>query len=134
MSLRRAARLRRFVATAVAAAALSIATVASAERRAHPRERAAVIAAAVAGHDINKAQAPCVRVSISTVNDEWASVDFVYPTPRACHEPANGISLYHHRLGHWHFVLAGSSFGCNLRRVPKRVAADLLRRYRPQCG
>lgn len=119
---------RAAVITVVAAVALA-ASVASAERRARPRERRAVIAAAVAQHQINAAQASCVRVYISTVNRAWAAIDFVYPTPRSCTEPANGISLFHRVHGRWRFVLAGSSFRCRIKDVPKRVARDLLRRY-----
>ena len=119
--------------TTVVAVAL-VASVASAKRRASPRERAAVIGAAVAGHRINRAQAPCVRVFISTVNRNWASVNFVYPTPRACHEPANGMLLYHRLHGRWRYVTAGSSIFCPVRGVPNRVAHDLIgRQYSPNC-
>lgn len=100
-------------------------SLASARRRATAHQRAAVIAAAVAAHDINAAQAPCVRVYISTVTHDWASMDFLYPTPKACHEPANGISLFHRAHGHWRFITAGSSFSCPISGVPRGVARDL---------
>ncbi len=104
-----------------------LASVASAKRLAGPHARAAVIASAVAAHDIARAQGPCVRVYISTVNHDWASLSFRYPPSRACRRLiANGISLFHRRNGHWQFVTAGSSFRCPVPGVPTRVFHDLV--------
>jgi hypothetical protein len=89
------------------------------------REHAAVVAAAVAAHDINRIQGFCARVFVSTVDARWTSLDFPEPPSKPCEMyTADGIALFHWRHGRWHFVTAGSSFRCPIRGVPMRVAHD----------
>jgi hypothetical protein len=65
-------------------------------------------------------------VFVSSVNKTWASLSLVPPHTTYCQGmAANGISLFHHRSGRWHFVTAGSYFRCPIPHVPNRVAHDL---------
>jgi hypothetical protein len=77
----------------------------------------------------------CLKEEISTANTSWAKVGFA-PGPNG-HLPAicakfaaDGVILFEHRKGHWHFEAAGSSFrngngSCSLTKVvPRNVIAD----------
>jgi hypothetical protein len=100
--------------------------IAFARRRATSRERSAVVAAAVAAHDISHAQGFCAQVFISTVNPSWASLSFPsHPSTACLPYAANGISLFHRHHARWHFVTAGSSFRCPIPGVPLHVGRDL---------
>jgi hypothetical protein len=110
--------------------AVLLPAVALARRLANSHQHAAVVAAAVAAHDINRPQGRCARVFISTANTSWASLDFPAATsgkPKDCLAlSANGVSIFHFRRGKWHFVTSGSSFlVCPPKGVPKSVAKDL---------
>jgi hypothetical protein len=76
-------------------------------------------------------------VYISTVNQTWASVDWIGETgrrvPAGCQKyAANGILIAHLERGGWRPVTAGSSFRCPIGvgrgqpRVPRRVGDDLI--------
>jgi hypothetical protein len=109
---------------------LALPCVALARRLATKRQHDRVVAAAVAAHDISKAQGRCARVFISTANTDWASLDFPAAAtgkPRSCLMlAANGIALFHYRHGQWRFVTVGSDFPtCPPKGVPRRVAHDL---------
>jgi hypothetical protein len=97
-----------------------------AHRPATKSERAAVLAAVVLQREETRAQAHCLKVTVSTVNSSYAVVAWPKRLSRACRRiEANGVVIEHLRHGSWRFVTAGSSFRCPLRRLPRRVARDL---------
>jgi hypothetical protein len=71
----------------------------------------------------------CARVRVSTVTKKpkWGSVSFK-PGPATC-EPlaSDGVTVVRKSNGRWHFVTAGSSFGCGelYQQVPQQVVKDL---------
>jgi hypothetical protein len=100
--------------------------VALARRLAHGKEKAAIIAAIRRAHEIGPSQTgSCMRVYVSTVNPNWATMQFVF-VKRCATQDANGVSVVHRKDGRWKFVTAGSAFSCPIPgHIPKRVQHDL---------
>jgi len=97
-----------------------------AHRRASKTERTAILAAVVRQHQLSGAQAACQVVSISTVNQRYASLAWPRKLSRACQKvAANGVILEHRGARGWQFVTVGSSFRCPIKHVPAAVARDL---------
>lgn len=106
--------------------------VAIARRLATGKTKAAVIAAVRQAHELGTPQtASCLRVYVSTVNSNWATMQFVYT--RACERlDGDGVAVIHRTRGRWQLVTAGSDFTCPFPgHVPKRVQADLKLYCRP---
>jgi hypothetical protein len=119
--------MRRMAVLAVLLAAAAVPAIAFAKYKPSPSVRDAIINAAIRAHDISRAQAPCTRVFVSSVNHSWGSVSFpAHPSQRCQKYASNGIALFHKREGRWHFVTAGSYFRCPIPHVPNRVAHDLV--------
>lgn len=96
-------------------------------RNASPGVHDALVAAAVAAHDISGPQGSCTVAFVSTVDRGWASLGFPdHPSPSCQKYMANGIALFHYTGGSWHFVTAGSAFRCPIPGVPSQVAHDLV--------
>jgi hypothetical protein len=113
-------------ALVVALVACWLPAVAVARRLATGDTKVAVIAAVRRAGEIGTRQtASCLRVYISTVNSNWATMQFVYS--RSCERlDGNGVAVIHSIRGRWHFVAAGSAFPCPIPgHIPKRVQADL---------
>src|SRR5262249_6748400 len=77
-----------------------------------------------------KLPAACAKVRVSTVTHKpkWGSVSFKPSSPSTCQPLASdGVTVVHKAGGRWHFITAGSSFGCNelYAKVPQAVAQDL---------
>ena len=107
-------------------AGLLIPAAALAHRRATKAERSAVVAAVVHQGELSKAQADCQVVTISTVNQSYASLTWPAKLSKACSRvAANGVIIEHRRGRQWDFVTVGSSFRCPIKGVPDRVATDL---------
>lgn len=118
--------MHRVTALAVLTLAVVAPATALARRKASKVERTRVVAAAVGAGNISKAQGNCVRVFVSSVDRHWASIDFPWPTRKACVPlSANGVILLHRRRGTWHVVTDGSDFRCPIPHVPRRVSHDL---------
>jgi hypothetical protein len=77
----------------------------------------------------------CLKEEVSTANTSWAEIHFAFDKnghlPVLCAKfAADGVILFQHRSGHWHFEAAGSSFrngngSCSLTKVvPRNVIAD----------
>jgi hypothetical protein len=109
------------------AAALMLTTSAAvAHRPASRAERRAIRAAAVHQRELSRAQAACQVVTISTVNQSFASLEWPAKLSRACRRvAANGVIIEHRHRGHWRLVTVGSSFECPIKGLQARVAADL---------
>jgi hypothetical protein len=107
--------------------ALSLVPAAAlAHRRATKSERHAVLNAIVHQHQLSGSQAACQVVTISTVNQSYASATWPARLSKACQRvAANGVIIEHRKHGRWRFVSVGSSFQCPIRGVPTRVARDL---------
>ncbi len=117
--------MRRWLAAIVAIAALLPAT-ALARQLATRSQHAAMVAAGVAAHDINKQQGPCMQGWVSTVNRSYGMLIFTPPWTAYCRKwAADGYALFHRVRGHWRFVTAGSDLRCPIRGIPTRVARDL---------
>jgi ribosomal protein S14 len=100
--------------------------VALAHRRATKSERSAILAAVVRQHQLSKAQATCQVVTVSTVNQRFAALNWPRKLSRACMRvAANGVIVEHRTTRGWRFVAAGSSFTCPVKGVPRAVANDL---------
>lgn len=100
--------------------------VALARRVAGGSEKAAIIAAIRRAHDVGPSQTgSCMRVYVSTVNPNWATMQFIFV--RRCEsQDANGVSVIHRGHGRWKFVTAGSAFSCPIPgHIPRRVQRDL---------
>jgi hypothetical protein len=100
--------------------------LALARRVAGGKEKAAIIAAIRRAHDIGPSQTgSCMRVYVSTVNRNWATMQFIFV--RRCEsQDANGVSVIHRERGRWRFVTAGSAFSCPIPgHIPSRVQRDL---------
>jgi len=118
-------RLTRVLAVLLVIGAV-IPAVALAHRRANRAERTAILAAVVKQHQLNKAQASCQVVTISTVNQSYAAL--TWPTklsPTCLRVAANGVIIEHRTSRAWRFVAVGSSLRCPIEGVPTRVAHDL---------
>jgi hypothetical protein len=117
---------RRRFAAVVALIVCWLPGVALARRLATGSEKAAIISAVRRAHEIGPSQtAACMRVYVSTVNSNWATMQFVF-TGRCAQQAANGVSVVHRTHGRWRFVTAGSAFSCPIPgHIPKRVQADL---------
>jgi hypothetical protein len=97
-----------------------------AHRRATKVERTAILSAVVRQHQLSKAQAGCQVVTISTVNDRYATLTWPHKLSSACEKvAANGVIVEHRGVHGWRFVTVGSSFHCPIKSVPARVARDL---------
>lgn len=118
--------MKRVALIVLLIAVVVVPATALARRKANSQQRKGIIAAGVAAKDISKAQGPCARIYVSTVNSNWASLDFPPQPSHACRQlVANGVGLFQKRSGKWHFVTAGSEFTCPIKGVPKKVAHDL---------
>ncbi len=103
-----------------------IPAAALAHRRATRAERAAILAAVVHQGELSKAQAACQVVTISTVNQSYASLTWPTRLSKACMRvAANGTIIEHRKGRQWRFVTVGSSLRCPINGVPSRVARDL---------
>jgi len=83
-----------------------------------------------------QAPARCLTTLISTANRSWGAVYFTglwvpaRKMPRGCAKyAANGITIFHYRVGRWRAVTAGSSFvnsngTCGVPHVPRAVIKD----------
>jgi hypothetical protein len=117
-------RIRIFIVLLVTG--LLIPAAALAHRRATKAERSVVVAAVVHQRELSKAQADCQVVTISTVNQSYASLSWPAKLSKAClRVAANGVIIEHRRGRQWDFVTVGSSFRCPIKGVPDRVATDL---------
>jgi hypothetical protein len=97
-----------------------------AQQRATKAERSAIVAAVVRQGELSKAQAVCQVVTISTVNQSYASLTWPAKPSKACVRfAANGVIIEHRKGRQWDFATVGSSFRCPIKGVPIRVAADL---------
>jgi hypothetical protein len=80
----------------------------------------------------------CAKVRVSTVTKKpkWGSVSF--KAGLATCEPlaSDGVTVVRKSNGRWHFVTAGSSFGCSelYAQVPAPVAKDLRIKCSAQSG
>jgi hypothetical protein len=117
-------RGRGFVVLLLALALPLVAVVAAqADRKPTAKERRLVA-------DVVDLPPQCAKVRISTVTKKptWASVTFK-PGPAECDPLASdGVTVAKKKSnGHWRFVTAGSSFGCDelFQDVPQKVALDL---------
>ena len=100
--------------------------VAIARRLAPGNEESAIIAAIRRAHDIGPSQkASCMRVYVSTISRNWATMQFIY-VRRCERQDANGVAVIHRTRGRWRFVTAGSAFSCPIPgHIPKPVQRDL---------
>lgn len=116
----------RRVAVVIIAAVCCFPAAAAARRLAHGKQKAAIIAAIRRAHDIGPSQtASCMRVYVSTVNRNWAEMQFIF-VRRCERQDANGVSVVHRIHGRWRFVTAGSAFSCPIPgHIPPRVQRDL---------
>jgi hypothetical protein len=103
-----------------------IPALAQARRIASSREKAAVIAAVRHAGGIGTQQtSSCLRVYVSTVDQRWATMQFVY-VPRCEQQDGNGVAVVHRGDGAWRLVTAGSDFSCPIPgHIPQRVQRDL---------
>lgn len=114
------------VAVLFVVAGMLLPAAALAHRRATKAERRAVEAAVVRQGELSTAQAGCQVVTISTVNQTYASLTWPGKLSRACSRvAANGVIIEHRTGRQWRFVTVGSSFQCPIKGVPNRVARDL---------
>ena len=117
--------MRRGFAIAVVAL-LCFPAIAVARRLIEGTEKAAIITALRRAHELGTAQtASCLRVYASTVNPNWATIQFIY-VPRCERQDGNGVAVMHRTQGRWRFVTAGSAFTCPIPgHIPQRVQRDL---------
>jgi hypothetical protein len=111
------------LAVTLTAIALAVPAVVHADRKPTAKE-AAQIASVV------HLPVACAKVRVSTVTrkPKWGSVSFRPSSPSSCQPLAsNGVTVVKKASGRWHFVTAGSSFGCSdlYAQVPEPVAKDL---------
>jgi hypothetical protein len=117
-------RTRIFIVLLVAGVLIPAAALA--HRRATKVERAAIVAAVVRQGELSKAQASCQVVTISTVNQSYASLTWPAKLSKAClRVAANGVIVEHRKDRQWGFVTVGSSFRCPIKGLPNGVARDL---------
>jgi hypothetical protein len=65
-------------------------------------------------------------VTISTVNDQYATVSWTPTLSRArTRVAANGVLVDHDPARGWRLVTVGSSFSCPVKGIPMPVAKDL---------
>jgi hypothetical protein len=111
------------LAASLVAIALVVPAVVHADRKPTPKEAAQI--ASVVHLPVACAK---VRVSTTTKKPKWGSVSFRPSGPATC-EPlaSDGVTVVRKSSGRWHFVTAGSSFGCSelYAQVPQAVAKDL---------
>ena len=97
-----------------------------AHRRATRAERATILAAVVRQHELSPAQAACQVVTISTVNQSYATLSWPRKLSSAClRVAANGVIIEHRTTHGWRLVAVGSSFRCPIKGVSAAVARDL---------
>jgi len=110
----------------LALAVMLMPPVALAHRRASRTERAAILAAVVHQRQLSTTQATCQVVTISTVNQSYASLRWPAKLSRSCAGvAANGVIVEHRTSRGWLFVTVGSTFKCPIKQVPTQVARDL---------
>lgn len=116
----------RRIAIVTAALLCCLSTAALARQLVQGKEKQAIVGAIRRAHDIGPSQtASCMRVYVSTVNRNWATMEFIF-NHRCAKQDANGISIVHRTNDHWRFVTAGSSFSCPIPgHIPPRVQKDL---------
>jgi hypothetical protein len=119
------------VVSLVAAIALIVPAIVHADRKPTAKEKAQI--ASVVHLPVSCAR---VRVSTITKKPKWGSVSF-RAGPTTC-EPfaSDGVTVAKKSSGRWHFVTAGSSFGCSelYAQVPEPVAKDLGIKCSAQAG
>jgi glucose/arabinose dehydrogenase len=114
------------ISIALLMALMLVPAAALAHRRATKAERHAVLAAIVRQRQLSGSQAACQVVTISTVNQAYASATWPAKLSKTCQRvAANGVIIEHRTKGRWRFVTVGSSFQCPIKGVPTRVARDL---------
>ena len=118
--------LRRRIFVLLVVVGMLIPAAALAHRGATKAERGAIVAAVVRQGELSRAQAACQIVTISTVNQRYASLTWPAKLSKAClRVAANGVIIEHWGRRVWGFVTVGSSFRCPIRGVPNKVARDL---------
>lgn len=88
-------------------------------------ERPATKSEATAVADAARVPARCLKVTVSTVNENYAAA-LRRNAKRGCQRyQADGVAVF--KKGHhsWKFVTAGSAFTCPVPKTPKAVAKDL---------
>jgi hypothetical protein len=114
------------VVTVLAVVVMLMPSAALAHRRASKAERSAILAAVVRQRQLSKKQASCQVVTISTVNQDYASLRWPVRLSSACSGvAANGVIIERRTGRGWLFVAVGSTFKCPINGVPNRVARDL---------
>ena len=117
----------------IAALAISLIVPAAVHAIRQPTAKEAAQIASVVHLPVSCAK---VRVSTVTKKPKWGSVSFK-PGPATC-EPlaSDGVTVVRKSNGRWHFVTAGSSFGCSelYAQVPTPVAKDLRIKCSSQAG
>jgi glucose/arabinose dehydrogenase len=118
--------LLKRVSIALLMALMLVPATALAHRRATKTERRTILAAIVKQRQLTQPQAACQVVTISTVNQSYASATWPAKLSKACQRvAANGVIIEHRTKGRWRFVTVGSSFQCPVKGLPTRVARDL---------
>lgn len=103
-----------------------MAAAALAHRPASKAQRSSILNAAIQQRQLTRAQAPCLVVTISTVNPRYAAVTWPPKLSPACTRvAANGVLVEHDSTKGWRFVTVGSSFSCPVKDIPMPVARDL---------
>jgi 3-methyladenine DNA glycosylase Mpg len=117
--------MRRGFAIAVLVV-LCFPAMAVARRLVQGAEKTAIISAIRRAHAIGPTQTgSCMRVYVSTVNPNWATMQFIF-VARCERQDANGVAVVHRTQGRWRFVTAGSAFTCPIPgHIPQRVQKDL---------
>lgn len=118
--------IRIRVGIALVVAGLVVPASALAARSATSSERSAIVAAAVHQGEVSATQAACQAVTVSTVNQGYASLSWPARLSRQCAQvAANGVIVEMKTGASWQVVAAGSSFQCPIKNVPTTVARDL---------
>ncbi len=118
--------LRIRVGIALVVVGLLVPASAFAHRAANTSERASIVAAAVHQGEISATQAACQVVTVSTVNQSYASLAWPAKLSKSCAQvAANGVIVEMKKGTTWQVVAAGSSFQCPVKTVPTTVARDL---------
>ncbi len=127
MSRSRPTRIaRRCAAVLTVVVVAGTPALAEARRLASSRDKAAIIAALrKAGGIGTQVTSSCLRVYVSTVDQRWAMMQFVY-VPRCEQQDGDGVAVVHRSHGAWRLVTAGSDFRCPIPgHIPRRVQRDL---------
>jgi hypothetical protein len=118
--------LRIRVCIALMVAGLFVPAAALGHVAASGSQRSAILAAAVHQGEVSSTQAACLTVTVSTVNNAYASLAWPAKLTKACAAvAARGVIVEHGKGTAWQVVAAGSSFKCPISTVPITVARDL---------